>query len=882
MLRNPALRTRLPCSSGAAVGLAAPPLDGIPGVVAPVDGVDAMGQANSHAGRNSRATGRVVPPAFTCERLEARCLLSSVFTPEEVYLSELINRARMDPAAEGIRVGIDMADGLTSDELALLGPVEPLALDADLTAAARAHSLDMITRGFFDDINPDGLNPTQRAQAAGYSGVAGEVIASGQPAIDSLYEFWMDSVPNRINLLSLITSFDGSFHYDQLGPGFATEIPDAEPHYTAMLGDPGVGTTAWLLGVVYDDADSDAFYSIGEGAGGIRIEVAEAASPEITVATFTTDDAGNYQMELGDGSWIVTFIQVSTGELVEKAVTTDGQNVKLDALISEFEPPVGDGGGGGGDGGGDGGGGSGGGGDGGDGGDGATQDDHADDGDYFNATLLTLNADHAGSDTGLVDTEADTDLFYLTADVSGTLTATLDASAGPLVGQLTLKSDAGLALIVEDASSPGEIITLNWNVVAGSQYFLVVGASERATIGGYVLSLELTANGGSDGGGGGDGGDNGGGGGDWVPDPDTPPVDATSDAAGLVTIVRTDDRGRPIAYQQQADGSWSRIDLVAEAGGPTPEGRFSTFVDRDTGRVTVVSAASTGLTLYSTGEDGSWRVRSLSAEKGTPPIVTKPVTFTGRAGLVYIAGLDEDGNLITYYNTGGFDRLGSAWGYEDLSNDHLAPQGMNLPPLQGGTLISYVTGWNALTIAGLDARGRIFAVWRSANADTWSLANLSNITGAPVYQGSISAYLTPWNGINIAGTDANGDLSVVWWVPSFGGEWKLSKLNRILGGPKLGEGTIASWVTPWGGLNVSGLTEAGKVVVYWWTPSSGGWQITALSDYIPNVDPPAVGVIGHTSQAGVISIMGLSEVGDLVRYWWQTGEPWAGENLSAA
>ncbi|VAX36640.1 hypothetical protein MNBD_PLANCTO03-103, partial [hydrothermal vent metagenome] len=257
------------------------------------------GQKDRSARGLRRGAGQVVDRGW-CEALEPRCLLSSGFTTEEVYFAELVNRARSDPQAEGLRLGIDLTEGLTSEQAALLGTVEPLALDFSLTTAARAHSLDMATRGFFDHINPDGLNPTQRAQAAGYSGVTGEVIAVGQNSIDALYASWMDTPENRINLLSLLTSFDDGFHYDQIGPGFATDLGFADDYYTAMFGDPGTGSVARLVGVVYDDADADEFYSIGEGTAGVRIDVAAASDPETIVGTFTTDEAGNYQIVLGD------------------------------------------------------------------------------------------------------------------------------------------------------------------------------------------------------------------------------------------------------------------------------------------------------------------------------------------------------------------------------------------------------------------------------------------------------------------------------------------------------------------------------------------------------------------------------------------------------
>ncbi len=828
--------------------------------------------------KHIKGNARVRPVPFGPEPLEPRRLLSA-FTAEEVYLAELINRARTDPQAEALRLGIDLTLGLTTDQLALFGPVEPLGLDLSLTTAARAHSLDMRSRGFFDHINPDGLNPTERAWAAGYPGTAGESIASGQANMDELYYDWMDSLANRINILSLFAEFTSGFHYDEIGPGFATGDPDLDDHYTAMFGDPGPGSTARLLGVVYDDLDGDAFYSIGEGAGNVRIDVAAAGAPDVVVATFTTDAAGNYQLDLGDGSWLVTFTDLATGDVVEKSAVTAGENVKLDAILSEFAPPSGDGGGdGGGGGGGDGGGDGGGGGDGsgGDGGDGGTQDDHADDGDFANATLITVGSENTGASAGELHVPTDTDLFYFTAPVSGQLSVTLDTSAGSLLGQLTLRSDAGLALAIE-AAEPGETaVVLVWNVPAGAQFFLAAAGADGASSGGYTLSLLIDAAGD----GSGDGGDGGNGGND--PENDGPPVDMTSDASGAIVLVRTDDTGRPILYLQQADGSWLSVDLVGEAGGPTPEGRFSTFIDPASGRPVIVSATSGGLAMYLQGADGSWSVRNLSIELGAPAIATNPVTFTTRTGLVYTAGLDESGNLVAYHHTGQTDGNGDrAWAFEDITRDHLEPQGLAMPALSGGTLIAYVTGWNGLTLAGLDADGNVQAAWWAPGMEKWGLANLSAITGAPRYQGTISAYLTPWNGINIAGTDENGDLAVVWWVPSFGGQWQLAKLNLMFDGPRLIEGSIASWATPWGGLNISGLTAEGRVVVYWWTPSSGGWKITPLSDYIQNVDPPATGVIGHASVDGVISIAGLTELGDLVRYWWRSGSAWQGENLSA-
>src|SRR4051812_32993618 len=57
----------------------------------------------------------------------------------------------------------------------------PLKLDGRLSGIARQHSKDMAARGYLGHINKQGLDPTKRAQAAGYkcSRVIGQTTYSG-------------------------------------------------------------------------------------------------------------------------------------------------------------------------------------------------------------------------------------------------------------------------------------------------------------------------------------------------------------------------------------------------------------------------------------------------------------------------------------------------------------------------------------------------------------------------------------------------------------------------------------------------------------------------------------------------------------------------------
>ncbi len=143
----------------------------------------------------NRALYSRVESPLMLDALEARTLMSGFsWTASEVYLAELVNRARANPLAEGALLGIDLAEDLEPEELLRLIPSEPLALNSLLTLAARAQSLDMAERDFFDHVNPDGLDPTDRANAQGYTGTAGENIAAGYAGIDEVHAAWLESV----------------------------------------------------------------------------------------------------------------------------------------------------------------------------------------------------------------------------------------------------------------------------------------------------------------------------------------------------------------------------------------------------------------------------------------------------------------------------------------------------------------------------------------------------------------------------------------------------------------------------------------------------------------------------------------------------------------
>lgn len=107
----------------------------------------------------------------------------------EYEVLELVNEYRAQGADCGSQGSFDAAG--------------PLSMDENLRCAARVHSLDMYERGFFEHTNPDGDDPGDRMDAAGYEGRAwGENIAMGQRSPMDVVDGWMDSDGHCSNIMN--------------------------------------------------------------------------------------------------------------------------------------------------------------------------------------------------------------------------------------------------------------------------------------------------------------------------------------------------------------------------------------------------------------------------------------------------------------------------------------------------------------------------------------------------------------------------------------------------------------------------------------------------------------------------------------------------------
>src|SRR5262245_2808469 len=148
-------------------------------------------------------------------------------TSEEQMVLEIINRARANPDAEGARLagpspngipGGNIREGMTLSNPALVAPRPPLAMNKDLLASARAHSIDLSTHRYCAHEPQTARAQTwdQRIACFGYNwnvpgGKTGEnIAASGGDAAEALEDLLMIDVnyPERRHRRNLLDVWD--------------------------------------------------------------------------------------------------------------------------------------------------------------------------------------------------------------------------------------------------------------------------------------------------------------------------------------------------------------------------------------------------------------------------------------------------------------------------------------------------------------------------------------------------------------------------------------------------------------------------------------------------------------------------------------------------
>jgi uncharacterized protein YkwD len=274
---------------------------------------------------------------------------------EEQYILQLINAARANPAAEG-----QMLAGITDSEISryytyynvnrqqLISDFNgyavkpPLAFNPNLNDSAREQSVDQATHGFQGHNSSDGTPFYTRISNAGYQWSAlGENVFAyvedpyfGHVGLNA--DWGVPTLDHRANIMNFAA---GIPTYKQIGISYvSTSVPSFGPYVmTEDFGTPADDSESFLVGVVYNDANGNGAYDMGEGLGGVTITTDSGAYYTQTSAS------GGYVLPLPAGSGTLT-ITASGGGLgaprVTKITYGNATNVEVDFTTAQPAGPA--------------------------------------------------------------------------------------------------------------------------------------------------------------------------------------------------------------------------------------------------------------------------------------------------------------------------------------------------------------------------------------------------------------------------------------------------------------------------------------------------------------------------------------------------------------
>src|SRR5436190_7755619 len=283
-------------------------------------------------------------------------------TDEEQLLLEFVNRARRDPAAEGLLLknstdsqilrfygyfGVNL--NAFASAMTAFPPAQPLAMNAQLTAAARVHSLDMFDNTYQEHTSIiDGTDPRDRVVAQGYppnaAVIAENIYAAAQSVLHGHAGFEVDWGNDATSVDGMqnpphhrITIHDPELREAGMGVVLGTKsaLPgddrqDVGPLViTQNFGEvQNADRNPFITGVAYYDFNSNGQYDLGEGLGGVSVTIDGIAMGALTA------DAGGYAVPVpARRSYNVTF---SAAGLLSQTfnVNLETNNAKID-----FAPP---------------------------------------------------------------------------------------------------------------------------------------------------------------------------------------------------------------------------------------------------------------------------------------------------------------------------------------------------------------------------------------------------------------------------------------------------------------------------------------------------------------------------------------------------------------
>lgn len=274
---------------------------------------------------------------------------------EQLYL-ELINRARMHPAQEGVLLAntqdplvqqavaffqVDLA--LMVSQFAALPPVPPLSMSEKLTIAARKHSQDMFDHNWQQHAGSDGSTLGQRADAEGYHWTTlGENIYSYAQTVPQGHAGFEIDWGNQGSILGGMQSPPGhrlnihSGNFKEVGVGnlFGSKgSSGVGPQLVTQDFGTASGSGAFVTGVAYYDINGNNAYDLGEGLGGVTVAVTGTSFYAVSA------NAGGYSVPVSaNGNNTATFSVPGMADVAMPFQISNHDNVKVDLKLAYPAP----------------------------------------------------------------------------------------------------------------------------------------------------------------------------------------------------------------------------------------------------------------------------------------------------------------------------------------------------------------------------------------------------------------------------------------------------------------------------------------------------------------------------------------------------------------
>ena len=273
---------------------------------------------------------------------------------------ELINRARMDPAAEAARHGLTSVNQFiqasSSGFPITTDPKQVLAGNNQLTAAAVGHSNEAAVDGFISHTGNGDGTPGSRIINAGYTGnnVTRDENISSQSANASNSN--PAALPTRDQYAKQFseqshfglffddpTKMDGEDgghrlamldpSYKEVGIGVNFQYTNTgnsvSGKYFQTQNFGNQGTQSFLTGAVYNDTNKDNFYGLGEAVSGVTVTVRNAANA--IIGSDTTGEGGGWSVGEPGGTYKVTFSAAGKAN-VAATIEAGSLNAKMDLV----------------------------------------------------------------------------------------------------------------------------------------------------------------------------------------------------------------------------------------------------------------------------------------------------------------------------------------------------------------------------------------------------------------------------------------------------------------------------------------------------------------------------------------------------------------------